>query len=146
MGVLRNPCCASVPLSSSSFFHATPRHAAERRAASPIPPSLIFYKASSSPRFEVLAVVMALASLAAAQSFGDFFPGFAAPQSAAAGSGGRSNTGPILFPNTPPGSETSGVVVGASGFGFVPPGGRAGGARGNSASFTSGSFGSDDYL
>ncbi|KAE8742654.1 hypothetical protein FOCC_FOCC011783 [Frankliniella occidentalis] len=93
-----------------------------------------------------MAVVMALASLAAAQSFGDFFPGFAAPQSAAAGSGGRSNTGPILFPNTPPGSETSGVVVGASGFGFVPPGGRAGGARGNSASFTSGSFGSDDYL
>lgn len=38
--------------------------------------------------------------------------------------------GPILFPNTPPGSETSGVVVGASGFGFVPPGGRTGGARG----------------
>lgn len=32
------------------------------------------------------------------------------------------NTGPVLFPATQPGSETSGVVVGASGFGFVPPG------------------------
>ncbi|XP_034234941.1 uncharacterized protein LOC117641585 isoform X2 [Thrips palmi] len=92
----------------------------------------------------VLLVLAALASLAAAQSFGDFFPGFAAAQSSGA-AGGRSNTGPILFPNTPPGSETSGVVVGASGFGFVPPGGRTGGARGNSAAFT-GSFGSEDYL
>ncbi|GFG40929.1 hypothetical protein Cfor_04024, partial [Coptotermes formosanus] len=31
------------------------------------------------------------------------------------------NTGPVLFPNSPPGSETSGVIVGASGYGFVPP-------------------------
>lgn len=34
----------------------------------------------------------------------------------------RGNTGPILFP-PPPGDngQTSGVVVGASGYGFVPP-------------------------
>lgn len=33
-------------------------------------------------------------------------------------------TGPVVFPPSPPGdpSQTSGVVVGASGYGFVPPG------------------------
>ncbi|XP_063360968.1 uncharacterized protein LOC134650069 isoform X1 [Cydia amplana] len=36
----------------------------------------------------------------------------------------RANTGPVVFPPSPPGdpSQTSGVVVGASGYGFVPPG------------------------
>lgn len=35
----------------------------------------------------------------------------------------RQNTGPVVFPPAPPDNgETSGVVVGASGFGFVPPG------------------------
>lgn len=31
--------------------------------------------------------------------------------------------GPVLFPQNPesPNAETSGVVVGASGYGFVPP-------------------------
>lgn len=34
----------------------------------------------------------------------------------------RANTGPVVFPPAPPDSgETSGVVVGASGYGFVPP-------------------------
>ncbi|XP_034940434.1 uncharacterized protein [Chelonus insularis] len=35
----------------------------------------------------------------------------------------RSNTGPVLFPPGPQSNnaETSGVIVGASGFGFVPP-------------------------
>lgn len=33
-------------------------------------------------------------------------------------------SGPVLFPSAPIGPETSGVRVGASGFGFVPPGGR----------------------
>lgn len=32
--------------------------------------------------------------------------------------------GPVLFPQAPIGPDTSGVRVGASGFGFVPPGGR----------------------
>lgn len=34
----------------------------------------------------------------------------------------RANTGPVLFP-PPPGDngQTSGVIVGASGYGFVPP-------------------------
>ncbi|XP_041982092.1 uncharacterized protein LOC121735354 [Aricia agestis] len=36
----------------------------------------------------------------------------------------RANTGPVVFPPSPPGdpSQTSGVVVGASGYGFQPPG------------------------
>nr|XP_053612695.1 uncharacterized protein LOC128676555 [Plodia interpunctella] len=44
--------------------------------------------------------------------------------SAAAARDPRANTGPVLFPQSPPGdpSQTSGVVVGASGYGFVPPG------------------------
>ncbi|KAL1506472.1 hypothetical protein ABEB36_005834 [Hypothenemus hampei] len=34
----------------------------------------------------------------------------------------RENTGPVVFPPAPPDNgETSGVVVGASGYGFVPP-------------------------
>lgn len=34
----------------------------------------------------------------------------------------RENRGPVVFPPAPPDNgETSGVVVGASGYGFVPP-------------------------
>ncbi|XP_021182330.1 uncharacterized protein LOC110370740 isoform X1 [Helicoverpa armigera] len=37
---------------------------------------------------------------------------------------GKGFQGPVLFPPSPSGdpSQTSGVVVGASGYGFVPPG------------------------
>nr|XP_018911838.1 PREDICTED: uncharacterized protein LOC109040367 isoform X1 [Bemisia tabaci] len=40
----------------------------------------------------------------------------------------RENRGPVLFPPSAMaiGPETSGVVVGASGFGFVPPGQQKG--------------------
>ncbi|XP_026315639.1 uncharacterized protein LOC113227001 [Hyposmocoma kahamanoa] len=50
--------------------------------------------------------------------------GFQNTLRAAAVRDSRSNTGPVVFPPSPPGdpSQTSGVVVGASGFGFVPPG------------------------
>ncbi|XP_012156624.1 uncharacterized protein LOC101453863 isoform X2 [Ceratitis capitata] len=36
---------------------------------------------------------------------------------------GRNNRGPVLFPPSPPNplDESSGVIVGASGYGFVPP-------------------------
>ncbi|XP_072938963.1 uncharacterized protein [Epargyreus clarus] len=53
---------------------------------------------------------------------------FGAPRynglSAAAARDPRANTGPVVFPPSPPGdpSQTSGVVVGASGYGFQPPG------------------------
>lgn len=33
-------------------------------------------------------------------------------------------SGPILFPPSPESRDTSGVVIGASGYGFVPPGGK----------------------
>ncbi|XP_046962428.1 uncharacterized protein LOC124531903 isoform X1 [Vanessa cardui] len=43
--------------------------------------------------------------------------------SAAAARDPRANTGPVVFPPSPPGdpSQTSGVVPGASGYGFQPP-------------------------
>ncbi|KAF2891872.1 hypothetical protein ILUMI_14308 [Ignelater luminosus] len=38
----------------------------------------------------------------------------------------RQNTGPVVFPPAPPDNgETSGVVPGASGYGFVPPGAQS---------------------
>ncbi|CAB3223247.1 unnamed protein product [Arctia plantaginis] len=69
--------------------------------------------------------------------FSDFGASFGAPSfpgysgfsgysglSAAAGRDPRANTGPVLFPPSPSGDpgQSSGVVVGASGYGFVPPG------------------------
>ncbi|KAG8225179.1 hypothetical protein J437_LFUL001306 [Ladona fulva] len=44
------------------------------------------------------------------------------------GGGGSTDRGPIQFPPAPTGGETSRVVIGGSGFGFVPP--QAGGGRG----------------
>ncbi|KAJ3664991.1 hypothetical protein Zmor_000516 [Zophobas morio] len=42
----------------------------------------------------------------------------------------RQNPGPVVFPPAPPDNgETSGVVVGASGYGFVPPGSNGGSRR-----------------
>ncbi|XP_059046465.1 uncharacterized protein LOC131842048 [Achroia grisella] len=63
----------------------------------------------------------------------DYLTSFGSPNfnslSAAGARDPRANTGPVVFPPSPPGdpSQTSGVVVGASGYGFVPPGsqGRA---------------------
>lgn len=39
---------------------------------------------------------------------------------------GFSPTGPVVFPPSPPDAieESSGVVIGGSGFGFVPPQGQ----------------------
>ncbi|XP_049868500.1 uncharacterized protein LOC126368515 [Pectinophora gossypiella] len=83
-------------------------------------------------------VVCACIALAAAQyDFGfDYSDGYLATNfggpsynmlSSAAARDPRANTGPVVFPPSPPGdpSQTSGVVVGASGFGFVPPGSQA---------------------
>lgn len=82
--------------------------------------------------FQILAILFALLALVKAQRFGgafDFFPayefggGLDAPIQAARDP--RANTGPVVFPPAPPDNgETSGVVVGASGYGFVPPSGQ----------------------
>ncbi|CAB3360660.1 uncharacterized protein LOC135940419 [Cloeon dipterum] len=62
-----------------------------------------------------------------AQSF--FYPG---PQFGSGSlPGGSSDVGPVVFPSAPLSSETSGVVPGASGYGFVQPG--AGRSFGRSA-------------
>lgn len=59
--------------------------------------------------------------------FSDFGTSFGGPtynNFAAAARDPRANPGPVLFLPSPSGdpSQTSGVVVGASGYGFVPPG------------------------
>ncbi|EEB14177.1 conserved hypothetical protein [Pediculus humanus corporis] len=63
--------------------------------------------------------------------FSDF--GSASPSSSSSSQGfGNSpsptNTGPVIFPPAPESRDTSGVIVGASGYGFVPPGSK--GSRG----------------
>lgn len=65
-------------------------------------------------------------SLVQGQFFGDYrsLPGFGAGLDAPlqAARDPRQNPGPVVFPPAPPDNgETSGVVVGASGYGFVPP-------------------------
>ncbi|XP_018392574.1 PREDICTED: uncharacterized protein LOC108771712 isoform X2 [Cyphomyrmex costatus] len=76
-------------------------------------------------RTTVLVVfVMAVLASVSAQDFRHFFAGFG-PYSIRdpITRDPRSNRGPVLFPPGPPpnNADTSGVVVGASGYGFVPP-------------------------
>ncbi|XP_018368638.1 PREDICTED: uncharacterized protein LOC108764762 isoform X1 [Trachymyrmex cornetzi] len=76
-------------------------------------------------RIIVLVVfVMAVLASASAQDFRHFFAGFGpyGIQSSVMRDP-RSNRGPVLFPPgpAPNNADTSGVVVGASGYGFVPP-------------------------
>ncbi|KAB0802178.1 hypothetical protein PPYR_04364 [Photinus pyralis] len=65
-------------------------------------------------------------TLGKSQSFGGygFHQAFAGGLDASLGlRDPRQNTGPVVFPPAPPDSgETSGVIPGASGYGFVPPG------------------------
>lgn len=69
----------------------------------------------------------AILALVSAQNFGRFFSGQYSlgagfSDNLQAARDPRANTGPVLFPQAPPDNgETSGVVVGASGYGFVPP-------------------------
>ncbi|XP_031335193.1 uncharacterized protein LOC116165062 [Photinus pyralis] len=69
-------------------------------------------------------------TLGKSQSFGGygFHQAFAGGLDASLGlRDPRQNTGPVVFPPAPPDSgETSGVIPGASGYGFVPPGQSAG--------------------
>ncbi|XP_011862703.1 PREDICTED: uncharacterized protein LOC105559203 [Vollenhovia emeryi] len=77
----------------------------------------------------VVLVVFVIAVLAAvsAQDFRHFFAGFGPFGLQGSRSSvmrdPRSNRGPVLFPPGPPpnSADTSGVIVGASGYGFVPP-------------------------
>ncbi|KAK7862268.1 hypothetical protein R5R35_008136 [Gryllus longicercus] len=71
----------------------------------------------------IVAVLLVLVAVAAAQTSYDAFFGRAGnfgPQPGS--SNGPDSQGPVLFPMSPTSPDTSGVVVGASGYGFVPPG------------------------
>ncbi|XP_069696816.1 uncharacterized protein [Periplaneta americana] len=78
----------------------------------------------------VLVCLAVVAGLAVAQQgdYDHFFGGPNPGSDPSIPSSGSQNTGPVLFPNSPDGGETSGVIVGASGYGFVPPRNPVGGA------------------
>lgn len=69
----------------------------------------------------LVAFVMAILAGISAQNFRHFF-GFN-PYIRTVMRDPRSNRGPVLFPPgpAPNSADTSGVIVGASGYGFVPP-------------------------
>ena len=70
------------------------------------------------------AFVLLVLAVASAQDYSQLFAGFGPYLSQTGGMRDpRSNRGPVLFPPGPPpnSADTSGVVVGASGYGFVPP-------------------------
>ncbi|XP_045469061.1 uncharacterized protein LOC123676847 isoform X2 [Harmonia axyridis] len=71
----------------------------------------------------ILFFVICLSAIVRGQfsNFGQF-GGFALDSALTSVRDPRQNPGPVVFPPSPPDNgETSGVVVGASGFGFVPP-------------------------
>ncbi|XP_066581559.1 uncharacterized protein [Prorops nasuta] len=76
-------------------------------------------------RFAALVVfVLAILSSSSAQLYNQLFAGFGPYlRQSASMRDPRSNRGPVLFPPGPPpnSAETSGVIVGASGYGFVAP-------------------------
>ncbi|XP_076295216.1 worker-enriched antennal transcript isoform X1 [Lasioglossum baleicum] len=72
----------------------------------------------------LLVFVFAVLAVCSAQDYSQLFAGFGPYLRQTAGMRDpRSNRGPVLFPPGPPpnSADTSGVVAGASGFGFVPP-------------------------
>ncbi|XP_014287139.1 collagen alpha-2(I) chain [Halyomorpha halys] len=76
-------------------------------------------------RFFNVALCLAVVVVAVSAQF-DFFGGYPGGFGAAGPRDPRDNRGPVTFPVTSGGSETSGVRIGASGYGFVPPGSRGG--------------------
>ncbi|XP_031366972.1 uncharacterized protein LOC102674489 isoform X4 [Apis dorsata] len=71
----------------------------------------------------ILLVFTVLAAVSS-QDYSQLFAGFGPYiRQAVAMRDPRSNRGPVLFPPGPPpnNEDTSGVIVGASGYGFVPP-------------------------
>ncbi|KAK4881513.1 hypothetical protein RN001_004832 [Aquatica leii] len=85
-------------------------------------------------RIVIAALLCLLLTLVKGQGFGNF--GFQHPFAGGLDASlglrdPRQNTGPVLFPQAPPDTgETSGVIPGASGYGFVPPGQSAGRPQG----------------
>ncbi|XP_043278927.1 uncharacterized protein [Venturia canescens] len=72
----------------------------------------------------VAAIVAILVGAVSGQDYSQLFAGFGPYLQQSSGlRDPRSNTGPVVFPPgpAPNNAESSGVIVGASGFGFVPP-------------------------
>lgn len=72
----------------------------------------------------LIALLMTILMGVTAQNYRQLFAGFGPYLQQNAGlRDPRSNRGPVLFPPGPPpnSADTSGVIVGASGYGFVPP-------------------------
>ncbi|CAK9795059.1 hypothetical protein ANTPLA_LOCUS222 [Anthophora plagiata] len=72
----------------------------------------------------LVTLVLMVLAVASSQDYNQLFAGFGPYiKPAAAMRDPRSNRGPVLFPPGPPpnSADSSGVIVGASGYGFVPP-------------------------
>ncbi|XP_050594529.1 uncharacterized protein LOC126924275 isoform X1 [Bombus affinis] len=86
-------------------------------------PDDIRWDSAASMTILVTLVLMSLA-VASSQDYSQLFAGFGPYlRQSAVMRDPRSNRGPVLFPPGPPpnSADTSGVIVGASGYGFVPP-------------------------
>ncbi|XP_076240705.1 worker-enriched antennal transcript isoform X4 [Calliopsis andreniformis] len=72
----------------------------------------------------LVSFVLLVLAMASGQDYSQLFAGFGPYLRQTAGMRDpRSNRGPVLFPPgpAPNSADTSGVIVGASGYGFVPP-------------------------
>lgn len=72
----------------------------------------------------LVSFILLLVAMASGQDYSQLFAGFGPYLGQTVGMRDpRSNRGPVLFPPGPPpnNADTSGVIVGASGYGFVPP-------------------------
>ncbi|XP_017792935.1 PREDICTED: uncharacterized protein LOC108574803 isoform X1 [Habropoda laboriosa] len=72
----------------------------------------------------LVTLVLTILTVASSQDYNQLFAGFGPylrPSTVMRDP--RSNRGPVLFPPGPPpnSADSSGVIVGASGYGFVPP-------------------------
>ncbi|CAH1131151.1 unnamed protein product [Ceutorhynchus assimilis] len=77
-------------------------------------------------RFTFVSICIACLAAVVRAQFGGFgfssFGGFGLDSPLTSARDPRQNPGPVVFPPAPPDNgETSGVVAGASGYGFVPP-------------------------
>ncbi|XP_020722553.1 uncharacterized protein LOC100644581 isoform X2 [Bombus terrestris] len=94
----------------------------QERFSEPLFPPLDFQRLLPDTILVTL-VLMSLA-VASSQDYSQLFAGFGPYlRQSAVMRDPRSNRGPVLFPPGPPpnSADTSGVIVGASGYGFVPP-------------------------
>ncbi|XP_076758605.1 worker-enriched antennal transcript isoform X2 [Xylocopa sonorina] len=71
----------------------------------------------------LVTLVLMVLAVASSQNYNQLFAGFGPYLRLAGMRDPRSNRGPVVFPPAPPlnSADSSGVIAGASGYGFVPP-------------------------